>query len=206
MSLGELKMKKKKLNKEDERVQDLINIKDSQEQVLYTKDNYIIGYVKVLPINISLLSKSEKRRKRNLIKEKFNDEDEFEFFKISKSADLSQQINYLEGLARECDNSIKKMGLLESIRATSKYSQNGGMVDNEYYYMFRVKNKDSHSEKDIKDKIYNFVNKLEECEMKAYLLTEKEIVDVCNLFCNPTAYSDDFETDKYIASFMKDDE
>ncbi len=199
-------MKKKKLNKEDERVQDLINIKDSQEQVLYTKDNYIIGYVKVLPINISLLSKSEKRRKRNLIKEKFNDEDEFEFFKISKSADLSQQINYLEGLARECDNSIKKMGLLESIRATSKYSQNGGMVDNEYYYMFRVKNKDSHSEKDIKDKIYNFVNKLEECEMKAYLLTEKEIVDVCNLFCNPTAYSDDFETDKYIASFMKDDE
>lgn len=200
--------KKKKIKDEqkelkEKKIQELINVKDVEGGLLYTKDGYIQGYIRVLPMNVSLLSKAEKRRKRDLIKEKLNDEEHFEFLKMSKSVDLSQQINYLQNLAKECDNHIKKMGLLESIRATSKYSQQGEMVENQYYYMFRVRNKDTHSEKELKDKLFDFSNKLEECEVKSYILDDMEIIEVANLFCNPmTADTEYLELSSYVSTFL----
>lgn len=196
-----LKEKEQKQIKE-KKIQDLINVKDIENGLLYTKDNFIQGYIRVMPVNISLLSKAEKKRKRDLIKEKINGEDHFEFLKLSKSVDLSQQINYLQNLAKECDNHIKKMGLLESIRSTSRYSQQGEMVENQYYYMFRVENKDNHSEKEIRDKLFDFANKLQECEVKAYPLEDMEIIQVANLFCNPTAYTEELELNPYVTSFL----
>lgn len=204
------KNKKQKLTKEqqekvikEKRVQDLVNVRDIENNKLYTKDNYIQGYIRVMPVNVSLLSNAEKKRKREMIKEKFNDEMHFEFLKLSKSVDLSEQINYLQSLAKECDNHLKKMGLLESIRATSRYSQQGEMVENQYYYMFRTENKDNHSEKELDDKLHDFINKLSECEIKSYILNDMEITQVCNLFCNPTSYSDEFELNEYVTSFIE---
>ena len=67
------KKKKEKLSKEqqakvikEKRVQDLINVRDIEGGKLYTKDNYIQGYIRVLPVNISLLSNAEKKRKRDI--------------------------------------------------------------------------------------------------------------------------------------------
>lgn len=197
------KIKDEQKEQKEQKIQELINVKDVEGGLLYTKDGYIQGYIRVLPMNVSLLSKAEKRRKRDLIKEKLNDEEHFEFLKMSKSVDLSQQINYLQNLAKECDNHIKKMGLLESIRATSKYSQQGEMVENQYYYMFRVKNKDTHSEKELKDKLFDFSNKLEECEVKSYILDDMEIIEVANLFCNPmTADTEYLELSSYVSTFL----
>lgn len=197
----EEKKKKEEQAIQQKRIQDLINVSDIEDGILYTKDNYLMGYISVEPVNISLLSNNEKRRKRDLLKEKLNVEEEFEFIKLSKSADLSRQINYLQGLARECDNHLKKMALLESIRATSKYSQQGEMVENQFYYIFRMKNNDNRSIRELKDKLTDFINKLGECEIKAYILNDMEVTQVCNLFCNPTLYSDEFELNEYVTSF-----
>lgn len=185
--------------KKEEYVNDLINIADVKDSILYTKDNYIMGYINVEPINISLLSKAEQKRKRTMLVEKFNDEDTFEFFKISKSVDFSKQLNYLQELASNCDNSIKKMGLKESYRSVSRYCQSGEMVENQYYYIFREKytNEDYHIIKDFKDKLNDFVNKLADCEIKAYILTDQEIIQLNNLFCNPIGFHDDFEINEY---------
>ena len=198
----EEKKKKEEQAIQQKRIQDLINVSDIEDGILYTKDNYLMGYISVEPVNISLLSNNEKRRKRDLLKEKINVEEEFEFIKLSKSADLSRQINYLQGLARECDNHLKKMALLESIRATSKYSQQGEMVENQFYYIFRMKNNDNRSIRELKDKLTDFINKLGECEIKAYILNDMEVTQVCNLFCNPTLYSDEFELNEYVTSFV----
>ncbi|MFQ9249248.1 MAG: hypothetical protein ACLR3R_18525 [Clostridium paraputrificum] len=198
----EEKKKKEEQAIQQKRIQDLINVSDIEDGILYTKDNYLMGYISVEPVNISLLSNNEKRRKRDLLKEKLNVEEEFEFIKLSKSADLSRQINYLQGLARECDNHLKKMALLESIRATSKYSQQGEMVENQFYYIFRMKNNDNRSIRELKDKLTDFINKLGECEIKAYILNDMEVTQVCNLFCNPTLYSDEFELNEYVTSFV----
>lgn len=198
----EEKKKKEEQAIQQKRIQDLINVSDIEDGILYTKDNYLMGYISVEPVNISLLSNNEKRRKRDLLKEKLNVEEEFEFIKLSKSADLSRQINYLQGLARECDNHLKKMALLESIRATSKYSQQGEMVENQFYYIFRMKNNDNRSARELKDKLTDFINKLTECEIKAYILNDMEVTQVCNLFCNPTLYSDEFELNEYVTSFV----
>lgn len=176
---------------EKKRVQDLINVQDIKGGILYTKDGYLQGYIRVLPVNISLLSKAEKRRKKDLIKEKINTEEEYEFLKIAKSVDLSQQVNYLQDLAKEETNHIKKMGLLECIRATSKYTQQGEMVENQYYFMFRKKNSDSHSVKELQDKLFEFTNKMSDCEIKSYTLEDMEIIQIANLFCNPIAYAED---------------
>jgi hypothetical protein len=204
--LGLFGQKNKKNAKEikEKYINDLINCKDVEGGLLYTKDGFIQGYIRVMPVNISLLSQAEKRRKRDLLKEKINGEEHFEFLKLSKSVDLSQQINYLQNLARECDSQIKKMGLLESIRATSRYSQQGEMVENQYYYMFRVEHKDNHSEKDIRDKLFDFVNKLQECEIKAYVLDDMEVIQIANLFFNPTAYSDELDLNIYVSSFINE--
>lgn len=203
------KKKKNNVSKEEQekeiktkKIQDLINIKDIEGNILYTKDEYLIGFIQVMPVNISLLSKAEKKRKRDLIKEKLNGEAEFEFLKLSQSVDLSQQINYLQNLAKEESNHLKKMGLLESIRATSRYSQHGEMVENQYYYMFRMKNKDNHSEKEIKDKLFDFVNKLGECEVKANIIEDMEIIQMVNMFCNPLAYSEELDLNPYVSTFV----
>ena len=69
--------------------------------------------------------------------------------------------------------------------------------------MFRVENKDNHSEKELDDKLHDFINKLAECEIKAYILTDMEITQVCNLFCNPTTYIEEFELNEYVTSFIE---
>ncbi|WP_347460405.1 hypothetical protein [Clostridium sp. DMHC 10] len=48
-------------NKEQKTANEFVNVKDVKERYLYTRDGYIIMYIKINPISIDLLSEREKK-------------------------------------------------------------------------------------------------------------------------------------------------
>ena len=54
------KEKKKKLTAEQITAQEFTNVLNIQNNYLYTRDEYVIGYIKILPVSVGLLSKREK--------------------------------------------------------------------------------------------------------------------------------------------------
>lgn len=54
------KEKKKKLTAEQITAQEFTNVLNIQNNYLYTRDGYVIGYIKILPVSVGLLSQREK--------------------------------------------------------------------------------------------------------------------------------------------------
>ena len=54
------KEKKKKLTAEQTTAQEFTNVLNIQNNYLYTRDGYVIGYIKIIPVSVGLLSKREK--------------------------------------------------------------------------------------------------------------------------------------------------
>ena len=54
------KEKKKKLTAEQTTAQEFTNVLNIQNNYLYTRDGYVIGYIKILPVSVGLLSQREK--------------------------------------------------------------------------------------------------------------------------------------------------
>lgn len=57
------KEKKKKLTSEQITAQEFTNVLNIQNNYLYTRDGYVIGYIKILPVSVGLPYPKEKKKR-----------------------------------------------------------------------------------------------------------------------------------------------
>jgi len=90
----------KKLSVEDERAKtanEFINVKDVRGSVLYGRDGFIYGYLKIQPFSLDTLSDAEKNKKNRLFAAEFSAEKKpFKFFSSSRPVDISGLMADLE--------------------------------------------------------------------------------------------------------------
>lgn len=167
---------------------DLTDVSDIRGNLLYTKSNYALGYLKLLPINIDLLSEDELDVLCNNLTAQFKPEKEnFSILSIPRTVDMEAYLNQLSNeYDEEFEDPVRKDILKEMIRQASDSVMNGENFEHQYYIKTWSKYNANvtGTEKILKERIANFENRYESAQNKTKEVDDIEILKLCNLYGN----------------------
>lgn len=165
--------------------QDFVNVKDIKDIFLYTRDNYLISYIKVQPISFELLTKSEQRLLAKKLTEEFSLESEpFQFLAVSRPVDITPLVEEYTELLSSSSNPMQKEILRNEIKVISDFSLSGEVVQREFYYILWEKDGE-YAESDLKKRVKDLAERIDAAGIKSDILKEHEIIKLCNLVNNP---------------------
>lgn len=187
-----LKKNKKTVNpeeiiqqKREKTAQQWIPVIDIQNNIVYRKDDYISGMLRIHPSNIDLLSDNERKRIIDALAEGFNGENEpFQLFCIPRSVDLNTYLENLQEQAKLELNFIKKQVLKGYINQATKLATSGEAVERRFYLV--ISKKDGlKAEEELINRLNNFKAIYNNAEMSSHICTDDELLDVLELFAHP---------------------
>ena len=177
ISLFRKKQKVKTCNEE-------INILDIRNNAIYTRDDYLIMALKIYSINMQLFSKRELNQKvKEITTELAGDLKEIKFFSLSRPTDISKLIDNLREQLSDTEIQKQKTLLKQNIRETIRLTVTGDVVERQNFVTIFSKNSDS-AEKELQKQAIDLVNKFNNCGIKAEILNEQELIQLCNSALN----------------------
>ncbi|MGB4352647.1 MAG: hypothetical protein WBJ01_09710 [Tissierellaceae bacterium] len=196
--------KKNKIDNKKETAQDFVNVKDIKDKFLYTRDEKIISYIQINPIDINLLSKREKQTlARTLTAELTSERKTFKFIAVSRPVDISPLLTEYQNIISNTTNQKQKELLRHEMYSISNFALSGEVVERQFYIML-WEDYEEGIERDILKRAMEFSSKLESSSIKCNILTENKIVRLCNLINNP-AYTNIEDTSfEPTIPFLKD--
>lgn len=185
----------------DKSCNEFINIKDIREDCLYTKDNKVIAYLKIEPINLDLLSIKEKQQLIKQISSELSSETkELKFFSIARPIDISEMIDDLQNYILETNDQKQKDLLKKQMKECIKLTLTGVAVQRQNYLMI-WENENDYAKKDLLKRANDLINKFAGCRIKSTILNEQQIIQLCSSFTNMNwAYKEDADCEDYIPS------
>ena len=173
---------------EQKTANEFVNVKDIRDRYLYTRDGYIIMYIKINPISIDLLSEREKKLLcKTLTAELSSEQNPYKFLAVSRPVDITPLINeYTEIIANTSDQKQKDL-LRNEMLVMSNYALSGDVVERQFYIMLWEKYEED-IERDLLKRCYEFQSEVESGNIYCEILKQQDIVRLCNLINNP-AYS-----------------
>lgn len=170
--------------KQENTAQDFVNIIDVKDNILYTKDGYIISYFRIHPISIELLSDREKETLcDSLTAELSSIDNPFKFLAISRPVDISGLIEDYTQLLHNSKDQIQKTLLRKEIFEMNDYALSGEVVERQFFIMLWQKyNEESNN--GLLKRTKDFMRRFENCSIKCTMLDEGEIVGLCSLVNN----------------------
>lgn len=161
-----------------------LNIKDIKNNFLYTKDNKVMSYIKIQPLNLYLLSNKEQELIiRQLSAELSSETKPLKFFSIARPVDVGDLIEDLQEIANNCLDQIQKDLLKKHINETVRLTFTGEAVERQNFLIITEQIGD-YAEKDLLKRGMELVNKLANCSVKSEILEEQYIVQLCSGFTN----------------------
>lgn len=161
-----------------------INILDIRNNAIYTRDDYIIMALKINSINIQLYSKRELNQKiKEITTELTNDLKELKFLSISRPVDVTGLIDKLREILSDAETQKRKNLLKQNIRETIRLTITGDVVERQNFITIFEKNTDI-AEKELLKRAMDLVNKFANCGIKAEILNEQELIQLCNSTLN----------------------
>lgn len=161
-----------------------INILDIRNNAIYTRDDYIIMALKINSINIQLYSKRELNQKiKEITTELTNDLKELKFLSISRPVDVTGLIDKLREILSDAETQKRKNLLKQNIRETIRLTITGDVVERQNFITIFEKNTDT-AEKELLKRAMDLVNKFSNCGIKAEILNEQELIQLCNSTLN----------------------
>lgn len=128
--------------------QQFINIKDSQDKYLYTRDGMIFVYLRIHAISIDLFSKSEKNVLIKTLTAELSDiQYPFKFLALSRPVDISPLITEMGDMLKEAEEKRKEI-LRQEILQMGSYALSGEIVERQFYIAIWDK-QDEGSERDM---------------------------------------------------------
>jgi len=189
---------KSKQNKKLLTANEITDVKDINNNFLYTKSGYAIGYLRLFPINIDLLSEDEIESMCNILTSQFKGEKErFTILSIPRTVDMEIYLNTLADIyEQEIDNPYRKMILKEMIIDASKTVTNGKNFEHQFYIKVWAKYNDnvSGTEEINEERLRYISNYYGSVQNETKRLDDTEILKLCNLFANSnTAVLENYE-------------
>lgn len=174
-------------------------ISDIKDYVVYRKDNCLLGFIRIMPINISLLSKQELK---NLIRQHTevysSIQHKFQIFSIGRPVDLSNYLEWLSTIQKQETNFLKKRLLNQTIQHSAYLSASGEIVERRYYFILPLKDKtDAEALQIFEDtvKLFNSGG------FKTNLCNYDDIMDLLLLFAQPTQTTATIEKKEFDFSY-----
>lgn len=192
-------------NKEKEiSCNDKINILDIRNNTIYTKDNAIVMAIKIHSINIQLFSEKELENKvKDLTIELTKDLKEIKFLSISRPVDVTAVINNLTNILNDSQNEKQKILLKNNIRETRRLTVSGDVVERQNFITM-YNNYSDIAGKELLKMVMDLADKFNNCGIKAEILKEQELLQLCNSVLNINfAFKEDVEDYLEVIPFME---
>ena len=178
-----------------------LNIKDIRNNFLYTQDNKIMCYIKIQPLNLYLLSNKEQEQIiKQLSAELSSETKEMKFFSIARPVDVGDLIQDLQDRANNSLDQIQKALLKKHTNEAVRLTFTGEAVERQNFLIIWQDYND-YAEKDLLKRAMELVNKFANCSVKAEILEEQYIIQLCSGFTNMSfAFKEDSEYEDYMPS------
>lgn len=170
----------------DKSANDFVNVQDIKNSVLYTKDGYVFTYIRVSPIALELISEAEKTVIiKNLTVELSTEQNPFKFFVISRPVNISALVDDLMDSYLVAETAQQKEILKNGIDTINGFAMSGDVIERQFYFILWEKYYDGASD-DLLHRAAEFCTKIAAVQKNVAILTDSEIVQLCNLFANPS--------------------
>jgi CxxC motif-containing protein len=181
-----------------------LNIKDIRNNFLYTKDNKIMCYIKIQPLNLYLLSgKEQEQIIKQLSAELSSETKEMKFFSIARPVDVGDLLDDLQQKANNSLDQIQKALLKKHINETVRLTFTGEAVERQNFLILWQDYND-YAEKDLLKRAMELINKFANCSIKAEILEEQYIIQLCSGFTNMSfAFKESSEYDDYMPTLAR---
>lgn len=169
----------------------LTNVKDIKGHFLYTKDGFIIVYLRVHPYNLDLVSKPERQAKTEALTAAFlSDRKNFDYLSIPRELDLDEYKNFLNKAyqnEQDSKHSLGRRGILRiMMKEAHMLSTSGENYEHQHFlklwaYLGSNPQEAKHS---LLERADEFRQRYDAAGIKCTLLEEGDIIKMCNLFGN----------------------
>lgn len=190
--------KKEEISPKVQTANDFVNVMDIKNRVLYSKDMYVFGFIRVPPISRELMSQAEQEIViRNLAVEMSAEQKPFKFFSISRPVNISDLIDDLTDAYMVAETPQQKELLKNDIDTINNFALSGDVVERQFYFIIWEKYYDGVQDY-LTKRAEELCARLNSVQKDIELLADNEIVQLCNLFANPA--SSHFEDGNIIPS------
>ena len=173
-----IKNKNKSLN-------EFLNIKNIDENFLYTLDNKVITFIKVYPINTELFSEEELENKMDSMSVEFSNEQyPYSIFVIPRKVDISDYIKEQERLKKNIQDEISIKIVEKRIIATHELVADKNIIENEFYLYIWEDDSENVKEKILK-RANNWRKRFKDCGFETEILEKTQIILLAKSFTIP---------------------
>ena len=173
-----IKNKSKSLN-------EFLNIKNIDENFLYTLDNKVITFIKVYPINTELFSEEELENKMDSMSVEFSNEQyAYSIFVIPRKVDISEYVKEQEELKKNIQDEISIKIVEKRIIATHELVADKNIIENEFYLYIWEDKQDNGKEKILK-RANNWRKRFKDCGFETEVLEKTQIILLVKSFTIP---------------------
>lgn len=164
---------------------EFLNIKDIDENFLYTLDNQVICFLKVYPVNNELFSEEELENKMDSMSVEFSNEQyPYSIFIIPRSVDITDYIKEQEELKKDTKDEISIKIIEKRIIETHNMVANKNIIENEFYLCIWESNIDNIKEKIIK-RANIWKKRFKDCGFDSEILEKTQIILLVKSFTIP---------------------
>lgn len=173
-----IKTKNKTLN-------EFLNIKDIDENFLYTLDNQAILFIKVYPINTELFSEEELENKMDSMSVEFSNEQyPYSIFVIPRKVDITDYIKEQEELKKNIQDETSIRIVEKRIIATHEMVADKNIIENEFYLCIWENNSENVKERLIK-RANTWKKRFKDCGFETEILEKTQIILLVKSFTIP---------------------
>ena len=173
-----IKNKNKSLN-------EFLNIKNIDENFLYTLDNKVITFIKVYPINTELFSEEELENKMDSMSVEFSNEQyPYSIFVLPRKVAISDYVKEQEKLKKNIQDEISIKIVEKRIIATHELVADRNIIENEFYLYIWEDDSDNVKEKILK-RANNWRKRFKDCGFETEILEKTQIILLAKSFTIP---------------------
>lgn len=164
------------------------NVKDIKENFLFTKNGYLMAYVKISKLNIDLLTQDEKRGKSNQLTASFDgDRKDFAYVSYPREVDIDNHKNDLKSRYMS-EEDIGMRNIQEIIMEMYNHlSTSGENYDHQHFiklWSYIGKRELREVKLELYQRAKSFKERYNAVGIKAEILSAGEIIKMCNLYGN----------------------
>lgn len=169
-----------------------LNIRDIENNFLYTIDGKVLAYLKIYPKNCKLMSKDEQEAHAKMLTRNFASElKPFKLYYTNRPINLQKNQDHQAYLMEREKNSLKFNLQEKRSRSFGNLSVTGKALESEIYLIIWDKDGE-YVEQELMKRLNDLKLKFTNCGYRSEILDEKMIIQLVNSYTNPdVAYIED---------------
>lgn len=185
-------MKKEKTSIKVQTAQEFINVEDISDNILYSNDGFLFGYLSVRADNENLMSDAEKNVYFSCLTKALEyEKNPWQLISVPKTVDTAAMLEQLAILRRNTDSDAKLRLISGEIDAVQNIASDGAK---EPEIVFKIWEKAVRgADITLKKRLNEMKNHLSENRIRTEILDDKKITYLCKLFADLTVHQEKCE-------------